>query len=361
MKVSDFIFQYPRGRDPSFQGICRVRVFVVGRGQTVAMLTDLGHQNVGPSVTNAAESIMSALVKRGHVPPKCEFIEHYERTTISEAMFHTLSISPAGEPKWQELQPMEVVNVLGCAANELNSETLDDGRLVAEIGRLKQSLSPNEDLPRSESTNVILRRLEIEDSMVSKAELQAVVQSGATEREMLRLLHRDLSLLGEVYANPRDEYICFSEFPVGDGLVDFVVFTGRSRMDVFLIEVKGAGFNLINRNHYSEFSARVNEAAGQIRNRYRVIYNAYGEYRRAFHRVRAQAEKGKSVYGAFLGPDTPLEVSPQKDVDVHGVVIGGRMRNDISESRKRHDFESHFTPHIMVESWDSWLNKLQRG
>src|SRR5262249_18141201 len=156
---------------------------------------------------------------------------------------------------------------------ELAPNVFENGRLVAEIGRVKHRLSPRQDHPRPDSPATVRRRLEIEDSMIFKDELEAAVRAGATEREMQRLVRRDLSLLGEIYAEVSGEYIYFAEFAIDRGLVDFVVFTGRSRMEVFLIEIKGADFRLINRNHYAAFNARINTAVDQIRNRFRAIHN----------------------------------------------------------------------------------------
>jgi hypothetical protein len=310
-------------------------------------------------VTNAAESLIGALIQRGHVPPSCEFIQHYDESCGEDAAFDAVRISSDGEALWATTEFREVAERLRCRADELTLNTLEDERLVAEIGQLRHSLHPWEDLHQPDSTRVIQRRIEIERAMISKAELRAAVRKGAKEREMQCLIRRDLSLLGEVYSR-WDSYICFPEFPIGGGAVDFVVFSGESRMDVFLIEIKGAEFHLLNANHYREFNAKIHEAAGQIRGRYRTIYDSYPAYRKQFHRIRAQVERGKQVCGSFPGPDLPLEVDPRKDIAVRGVVIGGRMRNDVAESHKRHDYEERSTPPIRVESWDSWISKLQR-
>lgn len=38
-------------------------------------------------------------------------------------------------------------------------------------------------------------------------------------------------------------------------------------MDVILVEIKGADFNLTNSDHYGEFNHKINQAAGQLRER----------------------------------------------------------------------------------------------
>ncbi|MGC4078382.1 MAG: DUF4263 domain-containing protein [Rubrivivax sp.] len=211
-----------------------------------------------------------------------------------------------------------------------------------------------------ESNEVTKRRLEIIESMVSKASVETLVQSGSGEQELQRLLKTDLSIFGEAYAKPDDEYICFSEFPLAGGSVDFVVFTGRSRMDIILIEVKGAEFNLLNANHYKAFNHKIAEAAGQISQRLGIIFRDLSRFRKEAHAIRRRAESGEKLYNAFLGPRSKLGVDPDKDINIRCVVVGGRTQNDLEESVKRQDYEAHTTPPVRVESWDTWLRRLQR-
>ena len=73
-----------------------------------------------------------------------------------------------------------------------------------------------------------------------------------------------------------------------------------------------------------------------------------------------RAESGAAIHNALIGPESPLQVDPDKDVNVRYVVIGGRTRDDVQESRMRNDYERSFNPTIKLESWDSWLRKLRR-
>ena len=358
MIISDLIFPFNLGVNHQRFGICRVRVFVA-RNQTYTVLTDLGELNIGPSVTNAVEHITSSLIGRGHIPTNTRVFEHYERSHSGLASYEEI-INPFGQKiSWERISEAELATLLEVDVLELTSATNADLRLVRDIERLRHSLDPHRDFPFPESSKVIQRSLEIERQMLPRGVLESAIQADLGERELQQLIGKDLSLLGEIYAGLPDEYICFSEFPIGDGYVDFVVFTGRSRLDIFLIEVKGADFNLMNSDAYSGFNAKINQAADQIRKRYRVIYEALAKNRKQLHSLRERAEAGKCE--AFLGARTPLQVDPNKDINVYGVVIGGRMKNDLKESLKRHEYESHFTPHIKVESWDSWARKLQRG
>jgi hypothetical protein len=197
--------------------------------------------------------------------------------------------------------------------------------------------------------------------MISKSSLKSIIENGCKEQELQRHLKTDLSIFGEAYAKPDDEYICFSEFPLANGAIDFVVFTGRSRMDVILIEIKGAEFNLVNSNHYGAFNHKVNEAATQIQMRQGTIYRDLESFRQNVHKIRKRAEDGESIYNAFLGPRSSLLVDPKKDVNIRSVVIGGRTVNDLEESTMRHNHELSSTPPVRIESWDTWLRRLQRA
>jgi len=250
---------------------------------------------------------------------------------------------------------------MGCPSVELDERSWENGRIVAEADRLRFSRNPFVDSPYRGSNAVIKRRLEIENGMISRAEVEALICAGAGERDLQFLLKRDLSIFAETYAQPDDEYICFSEFPLADGYVDFVVLTGRSRMDVILIEVKGADFNLLNSDHYKEFNHKIHQAAGQLRNRLGHIYRELSTFRDHVHSARVRAELGDLIHNAFVGPHDGLEVDPQKDINIRTVLIGGRTVDDRAESAKRHDYEHHFTPPIRVESWDTWIRRLQRS
>jgi hypothetical protein len=358
LKLADFIHQYPAGVSPSRFGLCRVRVFPKHDDEPVVLLTDVGGSNCGPSVTNAAESVVGSLIECGFVPANARFIEHYEKDGLQSATFDALTVR-SGSASWQAMTLEEVLQALDCAPDELAAPTHGDARLAAQLARQRHRLAPRADLPYVASVSSIQRQLQIESGMISKSSLRAAVALGAGERQLQRIIRSDLSLLGEIYAKD-GEYICFSEFPIGDGFVDFAVFTGRSRMEVFLIEVKGADFDLVNSGHYQEFNAKINQAAGQVRKRYRAIYEALPEMRRAFHEVRAAVEAGKPLHNSFVGSGTPLGVDPNKDIYVYAVIIGGRTKDDLTESRLRHDYETSFTPKVKVDSWETWINKLQR-
>ncbi len=325
------------------------------------LLTDVGDKNPGQSVTNAIEVIRNALYQQGHAIDPATFIEHYEKDSRGSASFHKLHFRDGRAERWDHLNESTVAGLLECTPDELRSYTLNDARLYDKIERLRAAIDPFIDSPSTEPTEVIQRRLAIDEQTIERSAITDLVHAGATERELQRLLKQDLSIFGEMYANLPGEYICFSEFPLSDGFVDFVVFTGRSRMDVVFIEIKGADFNLVNQDSYGAFAHKINQAADQIRTRLGYVYRNWDDFRHKAHKIRASAIRGESIHNAFLGPLWRLEVDPNKDITIRTVVIGGRTQDDLTESQKRHDYESRVTPSIKIESWDSWLRKIQRN
>ncbi|WP_422126350.1 Shedu anti-phage system protein SduA domain-containing protein [Thioalkalivibrio sulfidiphilus] len=254
MKILDIVHQFNDGRTHISRGICRVRYFV-GPAGTVVLLTDLGDKNDGQSVTNAVEVIIKSLLDQGYIISPATFIEHYERSDWASDSFDKVTLAPHAE--WEKLSRSRVMEMIGDEDGELSDRSATNPRIVSQADRLLFRHDPFIGSRYPESNEVTKRRLEIIENMISKTSVDALVQSGSGEQELQRLLKTDLSIFGEAYAKPDDEYICFSEFPLADGFVDFVVFTGRSRMDIILIEVKGAEFNLLNANHYKAEPPRV--------------------------------------------------------------------------------------------------------
>nr|WP_315596597.1 Shedu anti-phage system protein SduA domain-containing protein [uncultured Cupriavidus sp.] len=236
MKVLDIVHSFHDGKTRVSRGLCRVRSFVSQSG-TAVLLTDLGNKNNGQSVTNAVEMVIGSLLSQGLVLEPATFIEHYERSDPQSDTFDRVLLHPRTE--WLSLSRDQARAILGCNRTELDDRSVLNQRILERADSLRFQKNPFVDSRFSDSNEVILRKLEISTGMISKVSVDTLIQSGAGEQEIQRLLKTDLSIFGEAYAMPDDEYICFSEYPVADGSVDFVVLTGRSRMDVILIEVKG--------------------------------------------------------------------------------------------------------------------------
>lgn len=360
MKISDFIFRFAGRPRTGEDSICRVRLFVSPQNRVVAVVTDLGDKNPGRAVTNAIERIAMALVHRGLIDADAQIVEHHEAFASHKATFALVSIAEDGSPNWNRMNIREAARYIGCTVTELSGKTEDDQRLYGEIERIRNAIDPFADSPYPEPPEVTVRRADIRSRMISKSDLSTLVHNNAGEQEIQRLLKRDLSVFGEVYAKPSEEYICFSEFPILDGFVDFVVFTGRSRMDVILIEVKGADFFFQTAGSYGKLSSNVLVAIQQIGSRIEQVSRNYDDFVHSAHRIRETAESGKSICNSLVGPQGALEVDPDKDVQLRTVVIGGRSRDDRKESKLRNQYENRHSPSIKIESWDSWMRKLER-
>ncbi|MCV6902842.1 MAG: DUF4263 domain-containing protein [Achromobacter xylosoxidans] len=359
MKVSDFVFDYETSHGSLRPGACRIRVYVNKQQDAYVLMTDL-EERFPSSVTNTVEWVRRSLLDKGLVPPHAHYIEHYPKeTSWEDPTFDLVTFDSSGSPKWKPVEREWVERVLECTGQELQDKLNSQERMLRDIVQLRQRADPFDGFSHVPGPLVLARQAQIEVGMLPRRSIQELVDAGVDERGLQRLLKTDLSVFGEVYGD-KDEYICFSEFPLGKGVVDFVVFSGRSRMDITFIEIKGANFNLVNQTGYGKFASKVEEAAGQIRERIRTAYLDYESFRESMHRVRAAVESGELMHNAFPGARGRLLVDPHKDVNVRCVVIGGRCNDDLAESRMRHVYENTFSVSFKIDSWDSWLRRLTR-
>lgn len=356
MKISDIVHDYGNSKISRVGGICRVRIYI-NNNKIIVLLTDLGMLNDGQSVTNAVEVIINSITTQGLVTQPAIFIEHYERSSYENDTFDIVTIYPKTE--WLSISKLNVLNLLGCDEKELAERSLNNKNIYEQADKIRYRRNPFIDSKYIPSPQVLSRECEIINSMIAKTSVVELIESGAKEQDLQRMIKKDLSLIAEAYASI-DEYICFSEYPLADGLVDFVIFTGRSRMDIILIEVKGADFNLVNKNSYGSFNHKVRDAAEQIKKRLGVVYRSYELFRKDAHEKRIKVLSGDYIHNAFVGPESCIHVDPDKDVNIRSIIIGGRTVNDLEESKKRHDYETHSTPPIRIESWDTWLRRLRR-
>jgi len=58
--------------------------------------------------------------------------------------------------------------------------------------------------------------------MLPVGTLSDAVKNVVSETDIQKLIKSDLSIIGDFYSHPSEEYICFSEFSLDDGVVDFV-------------------------------------------------------------------------------------------------------------------------------------------
>lgn len=361
MKLCDFIFRF---KAPSWcitpAGICRVRLFSGRGGDFYAVLTELD-ENPSVSVTNAIENIRRQLIANKKIPEVSQIVDHFEGPAFFTHKFDLVTFTPDGHPEWRGLSRTRIEALLECSPTEFDLSTDKDPWLQAEIRKALDGIPPIKVFQYIEPPEISERRLEIAAKMHSRAELDELVHSSANEQTISAFLKEDLSFFSEIYASPKDEYICFSEFPVGSsGRVDFAVFTGRSRMSVYLIEIKAAQHHLLRRNHYQEFTAPIQEGRGQLLSREAWVRSNYEQFRRFVHQVRQSVVDGKRPYHAFPGPRPKLQVDSDKDIHLHFIFIGGHTVDDLKESQKRHQADQSLYFHIETETWDSWIKKLER-
>ncbi len=360
MKISDIIFEYKIGNYTKNKNICRVRIFI-NEKKSFCLVTDLYDKNINSCVTYTIKIIREELFEHGYIPNDTVIIEHNPSNIFFSDSFEIVSFDEENNPDWKRISLDFLINLLDTTKEELLDKTLENKRLFDEIEKIRTQSNPFINNPFSESVEVINRRNAIQSKAIQKSQIQALIGADSIEQEIQRLLKKDLSVFGDFYSQPNEEYIVFSEFPVLDGSVDFVVFSGRSRMDVTLIEVKGADFNIINSTGYKRFSAKTNEAIEQIRNRLGLIYRNYNDFRKIFLGIKNKVEAGEKIYNSMIGPKGKLQIDDNKDINIHAVVIAGRGKADYDESRKRQDLEYNTKPPIRLESWDSFINKMPRN
>jgi len=319
----------------------------------------MGDHIITASVTNSVERIQSALISDGLLSEHAEIYEHYEG---KYAAFDLVTISASHQTQWKKCSKREFCEKYEVEYEDFFKRSEEDMRFRQKLISLRRKIDPFMYVPAASDSEKIKRKFEIEENQIKKSDLKELVENGSSEQAMASMLKKDLSILAEQYAYSNEEYICFSEFPIGDvGKADFAIFSGRSRMCVTLIEMKGADFPLlVNRSGYKSFAARIESAQMQVIEKNGYIYRNYDQFRRQMHAIRKKVEKGKRCYNSFVGPNQCLHVDPEKDIHLRYIIIGGRTVEDVEESGKRHDFENITHPPIHLETWDSWLAKLSR-
>ena len=360
MKITDFVFRFKTYGFASEASLCRVRIFTNKESKIHIVLTDLSEEARSTSVTNALELILEQLTELQKIPQNAQIIEHYPRPFEREEKFSMVSFDEDERPIWRSISFAKILKILDCEESEFDLYKNDE-RVMKEIYDALNGIPAIEQFEYSENPEITQSRLEIKLNQHSKHEFKALLDKNPTERELAEFLKEDLSLLGEFYAYSPEEYVCFCEFPVGSGRVDFAVFTGRSRMNVYLIEIKGAKRGIFRKNHYKAFTSFAAEGREQLNERAEWIKGHYETYRRFVHEVLAEVKNGRKPYGAFRGPDYKLGVDPNKDVKFFYVLIAGRTTDDLADSHGRHLADSYSVLDIQTETWDSWCNKILRG
>lgn len=364
MKLNDFIFEFDTSS--RYSGLCRVRSFVNSKQELYVVITDLGPKNPAASITNCIESIYDRLIMDGYINNEYKIIEHYEDLSFGFGRrkygeFSFVYIEGYERTIWTSCDINSLFNILEIEKEEFSQKTWNNRKLFNIIENKRMKMNPLFDYPYIEDPQIVSRRLKIEENKIKKQDLQKLILNNSTENELLNFLKKDLSVFAEIYASPAEEYICFSEFPIGDGgRVDFAVFSSRSRMEVTLLEVKGANFNLlVNNGGYEVLSKKMEIAIAQIKQRSGYIHRNYEVFRKQMHEIRMQVEAGQTIFNSLVGPQGCVQVDPNKDINIRYVVIGGRTIDDLKESWTRQNYQSN-NPPLYIETWDTFIRRLVR-
>lgn len=358
MKLNDFIFRFKNNGLVCNAGIYRVRTFVNTAAEVYVVITELD-ENTSISVTNAVEVLVAELIKQQKIPVQANIIEHYPKSIGFSQSFDYVTFNQNGQPFWHSISFHHLLTRLECQKEEFD-DYKKDKRVQKEIQDALNGIPKIEKFEYIEPFEITERRLAIMGNQHTKDELTSLLETYPSESELSIFLKQDMSLLAECYAYPSEEYICFAEFPVGERRADFALFTGRSRMSIYLFEIKGAQGKLCRQNHYHEFRAKIQEGRGQLIQSAAWCSQNYGKFRSFVHNVLKEVKNGRYPYRAFLGPKYRLEVDPNKDIKLNYILIAGRTNNELPDSHKRHTEDSMANLDIQTETWDSWMNKLTR-
>ena len=164
--------------------------------------------------------------------------------------------------------------------------------------------------------------------------------------------------MADYLAEPHEEYICFSNYPIGDKIADFVVLTSRSKMKVCIVEVKGADFKIVKANHYQGLNVHMNDAITQLKNHMEYINRNYSSFRTQIHEDKDKAINEEYSGNYLVGPRKTLLVDPQKDIDVKYIAIGGVEREDKSIEESHEIVKCKPADNLEIASWNSFVRKL---
>ena len=352
MKISDFIFTFKSFKMRE-EGLCRVRIFINTQNEMICVLTDIDDMSNAPYLDTVCDTVIHSLYDNGYLLD-CKIHILHDDFDNSMAI-----IDKYGNVE-RRLSKEQIEILTECNENEFAKKSKDVLSIRRQIEKKRYEINPFIGNRYVKPPKYIKREIEIQENAISKKQLKELIDAGASERELGALIKKDLSLIAEIYTPTLDEYIVFSEFPIGEKRVDFAIFSGRSTMNATFIEIKGAGFNLKRRGHYDNLNAKIEEANSQIRNHRKYIYNDYESFRKELHGVRERAESVENIYNAFLAPKKKLQVDSDKNVNIRFVIVAGRTtEDDIEESDLRYQF-GRDNRDVELFSWDSWIRRLRR-
>lgn len=235
MKISDFIFKFKSFRMRE-EGLCRVRFFVNTQKEMICVLTDIDIMSNAPYLDTVCDTVIQSLYNNGYLLD-CQIHILHDDFDNSMAI-----IDKYGNVE-RHLSKKQIEILTECDENEFAKKSVDILSIKRQIEKKRYEINPFINNQYLKTPEYVKREIEIQENAISKKRLKELIDAGASERELDALIKKDLSLIAEIYSSPYDEYIVFSEFPLGERRVDFAIFSSRSTMDVTFIEIKGADFN----------------------------------------------------------------------------------------------------------------------
>ena len=201
-------------------GLCRVRFFINNQREIICVLTDIDDMSNAPYLDSICDTVINLLYENGHLL-KCDcFVLHDEFDSSMAIIEKNGNIN-------KPISKRELELLTECEEQEFAYKSMNIAEIRNQIEKKRYEINPFINNRYLQSPSYIKHEIEIQENAVSKKMLKALIDEGAVERELDNLVKKDLSLIGGIYGHPHDEYIVFSEFPLGDKRVDFAIFSSR--------------------------------------------------------------------------------------------------------------------------------------
>ena len=81
----------------------------------------------------------------------------------------------------------------------------------------------NENYVYKEPEEITIQRNKIYKNQRNIEDFIELIEENSQEMKIHKLIKEDLSFMADYLAEPYEEYICFSNYPIGDKIADFVV------------------------------------------------------------------------------------------------------------------------------------------
>lgn len=208
MKISDFIFKFKTFRMRE-EGLCRVRFFVNTQKEMICVLTDIDIMSNAPYLDTVCDTVIQSLYNNGYLLD-CQIHILHDDFDNSMAI-----IDKYGNVE-RHLSKKQIEILTECDENEFAKKSVDILSIKRQIEKKRYEINPFINNQYLKTPEYVKREIEIQENAISKKRLKESIDAGASERELDALIKKDLSLIAEIYSSPNDEYIVFSEFPLGE-------------------------------------------------------------------------------------------------------------------------------------------------